>query len=79
MTSAFIGCRVQIVRNGAKDLGHIRPLGTKPRDLPAEFLVVPLQRGHPGLELVLLFDRFREPRYEPLSVLEPASEFFAEV
>src|ERR1700730_3994826 len=63
VTSAFIGCRVQIVRKGAKDLGDARPLGTKLLALPGEWLVRPLQRGHQGLELVLLFGRLREPFY----------------
>jgi len=50
VTSAFICCcRVQIVRKGAKDRGNARPLGTKLLDLPAEMLVVPLQRGHQAL------------------------------
>ena len=62
MTSAFIGlCRVQIIRKGAKDLGYTRPLGTKLVDLPAKLFVVPLQRGHPGLELLLLLGRLRQP------------------
>jgi hypothetical protein len=80
VTSAFIGfCGVQIVRKGAKDLGHTRPLGTKLVDLPTELLVVSLQRGHPGLELLLLSGRLRQPVHEALGILEPPSDFCAEV
>jgi hypothetical protein len=79
VTSAFIGCRVQIVRKGAKDLGNARPVGTKLLDLPAELLVVPLQGGHQGLKLVLLLGRLCELVDEPLSILEPASDFCGEV
>jgi hypothetical protein len=77
--SAFIGvCRVQIVRKGAKDLGNICPVGTKLVDLPAELRVVPLQRGHQGLELLLLLGRLRQSGYQAPGVLEPPSDFCAE-
>ena len=80
VTSAFIGfCRVQIVRKGAEDLGNTRPLDTKLVDLPAKLLVVPLQRGHQGLELLLLLGRLHQPVHEALGSLEPTSDFCAEV
>jgi len=69
---------VQIVCKGAKDLGHTRPLGSKLLELPAELLVVPLQRGNQGVELLLALGRLFQPVHQALRILEPTSDFRAE-
>ena len=69
---------MQIVCKGAKDLGNTRPLGSKLLDLPAELLVVALQRGNLGFELFLALDRLCQPVHQALRILEPPSDFCAE-
>jgi hypothetical protein len=71
--------RVQIVCEGTKDLGNIRPLGSKLLELPAELLVVLRQRCDHGFELLLALGRLGQAVQQALRLLEPTSHVCAEV
>ena len=69
---------MQIVCKGAKDFGNTRPLGSKLVEFPTKLLVVLLQRGNQGVELLLASGRLFQPVHQALRILEPASDFRAE-